>query len=165
MAYGRRNFITYQRSGANNVAPNTRSLTSYRNKILFILVVTSFYTAFLYQRGQSFSFSFVDCRGCFSLTIELKCCGKSGFWKFYSPIAVYLSFVWRTGGASTFLGTSVTPDRATAKAAKAGMSKMIASGRRFAVATWNIAGEYQEIDFSFCFGACTHKQPAFVSHQ
>jgi len=33
----------------------------------------------------------------------------------------------------------VTPDRATAGAAKAGMSKMIASGRRFAVATWNIA--------------------------
>lgn len=54
MAYGRRNFIAYQRSGANPNAtlfPTTRSLTSYRNKIILILVVTALYTAFLYQRG------------------------------------------------------------------------------------------------------------------
>jgi hypothetical protein len=50
----RRNFIAYQRTGTPNAALpiSTRSLGSYRNKIVFILVVTSFYTAFLYQRGQ-----------------------------------------------------------------------------------------------------------------
>ena len=44
-----------------------------------------------------------------------------------------------SGGASTFLGASVIPDPAVAKAAKAGFSKMLASGRRLAVTTWNIA--------------------------
>jgi hypothetical protein len=55
MPYGRRNFIAYQRTGntPNAALPiSTRSLGSYRNKILLILVVTSLYTAFLYQRGQ-----------------------------------------------------------------------------------------------------------------
>mmetsp|Transcript_39140 Transcript_39140/g.60276 ORF Transcript_39140/g.60276 Transcript_39140/m.60276 type:complete len:579 (-) Transcript_39140:95-1831(-) len=53
MAYGRRNFIAYQRSGVSPSAtlPSSRSLTSYRNKIVLVLVVTSLYTAFLYQRG------------------------------------------------------------------------------------------------------------------
>jgi hypothetical protein len=55
MAYaGRRNFVAYQRSGVNPNAslPNTRSLASYRNRSILILLVTSIYTAFLYQRGQ-----------------------------------------------------------------------------------------------------------------
>ena len=55
MPYGRRNFAAYQRSGSPATAlPSTKSLASYRNKISAILLVTSVYTAFLYQRGQSF---------------------------------------------------------------------------------------------------------------
>lgn len=52
MAYGRRNFVTYPSSALGGAVPtNGRPITSYRNKILAVLVVTSLYTAFLYQRG------------------------------------------------------------------------------------------------------------------
>jgi hypothetical protein len=53
MAYSRRNIATpLSRGGSsNNAISNGKSKTSYRNTILAILVVTSFYTAFLYQRG------------------------------------------------------------------------------------------------------------------
>ena len=54
MAYTRRSIATpLSRSGNSpNLLNNHRSLTSYRNKFFLILVVTSFYTAFLYSRGQ-----------------------------------------------------------------------------------------------------------------
>ena len=32
---------------------NGKSMTNYRNKIIAILIVTAFYTTFLYQRGMS----------------------------------------------------------------------------------------------------------------
>ncbi|MGK3756133.1 MAG: hypothetical protein ACI8RD_008443 [Bacillariaceae sp.] len=53
MAYSRRTIATpYPGGGNGNAFPKSKNLTSYRNKILIILVVTSFYTSFLYQRGQ-----------------------------------------------------------------------------------------------------------------
>jgi hypothetical protein len=55
MAYSRRNIATpLSRGGNTNALPSTKT-TSYRNTILAILVLTSFYTAFLYQRGQSYT--------------------------------------------------------------------------------------------------------------
>jgi len=52
MAYGRRNFLAYQRGGATGtVVVPSRSLASYRNKIAAILGVTVLYTAFLYRSG------------------------------------------------------------------------------------------------------------------
>mmetsp|Transcript_23881 Transcript_23881/g.56424 ORF Transcript_23881/g.56424 Transcript_23881/m.56424 type:complete len:620 (+) Transcript_23881:56-1915(+) len=88
MAYTRRSFATpFPRAGNTKVLPNSsRSLTSYRRKFFIILIATSLYTVFLYQRG----------------------------------------------GASTFLGTSVSDG-------KAAMSKMASDGRKLAVTTWNIA--------------------------
>lgn len=54
MAYSRRNIATpLSRGGNSNAIPNGKSKTSYRNTILAILVLTSLYTAFLYQRGVS----------------------------------------------------------------------------------------------------------------
>ena len=54
MAYSRRNIAaSLSRGGNNSPIPNGKSKTSYRNTILAILVLTSFYTAFLYQRGVS----------------------------------------------------------------------------------------------------------------
>ena len=50
MSYGRRNFIVH-RSGASPPASNPKSLASYRNKAIGILVATSLYTAFLYRSG------------------------------------------------------------------------------------------------------------------
>ena len=54
MSYSRRNIATpFSRGGSNgNVFPKNKNLTSYRNKIVIILVLTSFYTTFLYRRGQ-----------------------------------------------------------------------------------------------------------------
>ena len=64
MAYGRRTFITYQRgsspgsvgvvSSATGVGGGgtSRSMANYRNKTIIILIVTAFYTAFLYRRGE-----------------------------------------------------------------------------------------------------------------
>jgi hypothetical protein len=55
MAYSRRSIATPYSGGGNgngNAFPKSKNLTSYRNKILIILVITSFYTTFLYQRGQ-----------------------------------------------------------------------------------------------------------------
>jgi hypothetical protein len=43
------------------------------------------------------------------------------------------------GGASTYLGVTVTPDPTVAKSAKAGLANMLSAGRRLTVATWNIA--------------------------
>ncbi|VEU36070.1 unnamed protein product [Pseudo-nitzschia multistriata] len=53
MAYTRRSIATpFPRGGNSNVLlNNNRSLTSYRKKFIIILAATSFYTAFLYQRG------------------------------------------------------------------------------------------------------------------
>ncbi|CAB9505865.1 expressed unknown protein [Seminavis robusta] len=52
MAYGRRNFVAYQRGGAaGSIVVPSRSLASYRNKIAAILLVTVVYTAFLYNSG------------------------------------------------------------------------------------------------------------------
>ena len=59
---GRRNFSAYQRSissGGSAALPTNNnttqsSLTSYRNKISLILILTSVYTAFLYHRGWYF---------------------------------------------------------------------------------------------------------------
>jgi hypothetical protein len=48
-------------------------------------------------------------------------------------------FLWSSGGANTFLGATVIPDPIFAKKAKKGFAKMLASGRRLAVTTWNIA--------------------------
>ncbi|KAG7368448.1 hypothetical protein IV203_031191 [Nitzschia inconspicua] len=58
MAYSRRNIATpLSRAGTGNTLPNNKSKTaSYRNTILTILVVTSVYTAFLYQRGGASTF-------------------------------------------------------------------------------------------------------------
>ena len=60
MSYSRRSIATpLSRGGNNNALPKSRSLTSYRNKFFIIIAFTSFYTAFLYQRGQcSFQFQF-----------------------------------------------------------------------------------------------------------
>jgi hypothetical protein len=52
---------------------------------------------------------------------------------FFCPI-YYIS-----GGASKYLGSTVSPDPAVAKAAKTGLTKMLSAGRRLSVATWNIA--------------------------
>lgn len=53
MAYSRRSIATpYSGGGNGNAFPKSKNLTSYRNKILLILIVTSFYTTFLYRRGQ-----------------------------------------------------------------------------------------------------------------
>mmetsp|Transcript_49248 Transcript_49248/g.50023 ORF Transcript_49248/g.50023 Transcript_49248/m.50023 type:complete len:119 (+) Transcript_49248:2699-3055(+) len=53
MAYSRRSIATpFSRFGNGNALPKNKNLTSYRNKIIAILVVTSCYTTFLYQRGQ-----------------------------------------------------------------------------------------------------------------
>lgn len=59
MAYGRRNFVAYQRgvvggalppnSGAG--LPPRQSLTNYRNRAILFFVATCCYTAFLYQSG------------------------------------------------------------------------------------------------------------------
>jgi len=57
MAYSRRSIATpfsFSRGGNGNALPKNKNLTSYRNKIIAILVVTSLYTSFLYQRGQCF---------------------------------------------------------------------------------------------------------------
>ena len=78
---GRRNFSAYQRSissGGSAALPTNNnatqsSLTSYRNKISLILILTSVYTAFLYHRGWYFLlflflflflFSFLFCSLC-----------------------------------------------------------------------------------------------------
>ena len=63
MAYGRRTFITYQRgsspgsvgvvsSATGGNGGTSRSMANYRNKTIIILIVTAFYTAFLYRRGE-----------------------------------------------------------------------------------------------------------------
>lgn len=72
MAYTRRSIATpFSRSGNSpNLLNNHRSLTSYRNKIFLILVVTSFYTAFLYSRGGASTF--------LGPTSESSARGKSG---------------------------------------------------------------------------------------
>lgn len=56
MAYSRRNIATplVRSSGAS--FPKTKNLASYRNKIIIILILTSFYTTFLYQRGGASTF-------------------------------------------------------------------------------------------------------------
>lgn len=43
------------------------------------------------------------------------------------------------GGASTYLGTTVSPDPVFAKAATKSLQAMLSAGRRLSVATWNIA--------------------------
>ena len=62
MAYGRRNFIAYHRGGvvgaSGTVTAPSRSLASYRNKIVAILAVTVVYTAFLYKSGRAVSLFF-----------------------------------------------------------------------------------------------------------
>lgn len=53
MAYSRRSIATPLSRGGNGTSiPNSRSRTSYQTTFLLILVLTSVYTAFLYQRGQ-----------------------------------------------------------------------------------------------------------------
>lgn len=58
MAYTRRSIATPFPRGGNTSAllSTSRSLTSYRKKFFVILVATSFYTAFLYQRGGASTF-------------------------------------------------------------------------------------------------------------
>jgi len=58
MSYSRRNIATpFSRGGSNgNVFPKNKNLTSYRNKIVIILVLTSIYTTFLYRRGGASTF-------------------------------------------------------------------------------------------------------------
>jgi len=57
MAYSRRSIATpFSRFGNGNALPKNKNLTSYRNKIIAILVVTSCYTTFLYQRGGASTF-------------------------------------------------------------------------------------------------------------
>jgi hypothetical protein len=51
MAYGRRNFMAYQRTGPST-PPSTKSLADYRNKTITFLVATALYTAFLYRSGE-----------------------------------------------------------------------------------------------------------------
>jgi len=91
MAYGRRNFIAYQRTGSTTT-PSTKSLVDYRNKTITFLLATALYTAFLY----------------------------------------------RSGGAGSFLGNS-NADPAIMASADRGIAAMYAAGRRLSVTTWNIA--------------------------
>jgi hypothetical protein len=60
MAYGRRNFIAYQRGVVGGAPPSSvaaallpprQSLTNYRNRAILFFVATCLYTAFLYQSG------------------------------------------------------------------------------------------------------------------